>query len=397
MCASPESVAPTGPSSGDSDRLRIGLVVPGFSENERDWCIPALLNLVRRLAAEHDVAVYTLRYPYREARYEVYGARVQAFGAATARGWQRLPLLWRAIAAIARDDARQPFSILHGLWADEAGFVAAAAGRRSATPVLVSLMGGELVRLPQIGYGGQLSRSGRLLTRLSLKLADGVSAGSHALSERAAAYVPAPRRHCLPLGVDLSLFKPASVKASPADLRIVHVASLAAVKDQATLLHAFALARERLAPRPLSLHIAGDGPLRGALAGQVRRLDIADHVHFYGAVAHDRLPDFYHQGDLFALSSRYESQCMALLEAAACGLPAAGTAVGLLPQLLPAPCLAPPGDAAALAHCMVRLLQDADLRAEESRRLQARVHSEYGLEVTTSRLLAVYRRLAAAS
>ena len=32
--------------------MKIGLVVPGFSANEQDWCIPALLDYVRALAAQ---------------------------------------------------------------------------------------------------------------------------------------------------------------------------------------------------------------------------------------------------------------------------------------------------------------------------------------------------------
>jgi hypothetical protein len=70
-------------------RLNIGLVTPGFSADEADWCIPALLNLVRRLAAVHDVTVYTLRYPHHDGSYGISGARVRAFGGATIGGWQR--------------------------------------------------------------------------------------------------------------------------------------------------------------------------------------------------------------------------------------------------------------------------------------------------------------------
>ncbi|MEZ4768392.1 MAG: hypothetical protein R2844_08195 [Caldilineales bacterium] len=54
----------------------------------------------------------------------------------------------------------QPFDLLHGLWADEPGFTAAAAaGRLLHRPAAVSILGGELVGFPDITYGGQLSRS----------------------------------------------------------------------------------------------------------------------------------------------------------------------------------------------------------------------------------------------
>ena len=377
----------------EPERLNIGLVVPGFSAHEADWCIPALLNLVRCLASAHDVTVYALRYPHLERRYGVFGARVRSFGGATAGGWRRLPLLRRAITAIIADARRKPYSILHGLWADEAGFVASVAARRSGTPVLVSLMGGELARLPEIDYGVQLSHSGRLLTALSLRLANAVSAGSLQLLDEAAARISRRRLHRLPLGVDLSFFAPAALTTEASTFRIMHAASLTAVKDQNTLLEAFASARSQLAPLDISLHIAGDGPLRPALEARTHELRVAHCVRFLGALLHERLPDFYRQGHLFALSSRHESQSVALLEAAACGLPAVGMNVGLLPELLPARYLAAPGDAQGLAQAIGLVLRDNCERLKEARRLQALVSSRYGLDSTVPLLADVYRRL----
>ncbi len=378
---------------GPASRLHIGLVTPGFSAAEDDWCIPALLNLVHRLAEAHDVSVYTLRYPHHSAAYNVFGARVRALGGADKAGLHRVPLLATAIAAIRRDARRKPFSVLHGLWADEAGFVAAAAGRLCRTPALVSMMGGELVRLPQVGYGAQLSRSAPLLINAALRLAQGLSAGSRQLCQEAARTMPRRPISVLPLGVDLSLFHGAVAGASSPSLRIVHTGSLTAVKDQELLLRAFAGARLRLQPRQVALHIAGDGPLRRRLQATAGQLGVDEHVQFHGALRHDDLPAFLRQGQLFVLSSLHESQNLAFLEAAACGLPVAGTAVGLLPELIPSHYLAAPGDATALARCIVELLQDEATRQAEANRLHSLVRSQFGLESTVPALLKVYRQL----
>jgi glycosyltransferase involved in cell wall biosynthesis len=294
---------------------------------------------------------------------------------------------------IAVDNQQKPYSLLHGLWADEAGFVAALAARRSGIPSLVSLLGGELVRLPQIKYGVQLSHGGRFLTALSLRLANMISAGSPQLLENAARRVAPQRLRLLPLGVDLAMFSPAVAPPTAPPYRIMHAASLSAVKDQATLLTAFALACAEMTPLDLSLHVAGDGPMREALQAQARELGVAAKVHFRGDLPHDRLPDFYRAGHLFALSSLRESQSMVLLEAAACGLPAVGTSVGLLRELLPASCLADPGDAPSLARAIVAMLSDETRRQSEARRLQSVVSRKYGLEHTIARLDAVYREL----
>ena len=130
-----------------------------------------------------------------------------------------------------------------------------------------------------------------------------------------------------------------------------------------------------------------------ALQAQARKLGIASVVHFHGDLPHDRLPDFYRSGHLFALSSLYESQSMVLLEAAACGLPAVGTSVGLLPELLPATYLAETGDADSLARAIIALLSDETRRQTEGRRLQSLVSSNYSLDQTVPRLVDAYHGL----
>lgn len=369
-------------------RQRVGIIAPGFSVDEADWCIPALLNLVRELAQQRDVTVYTLRYPHHRRSYTVYGAQVRAFGGATAGGWRRLPLLLRAYRSILADARHQPFSVLHAFWADEAGFVATLAARRLGIPAVVSLMGGELTALRDIGYGVQLSRSGRWLTRAALQRATYVTVGSTYLQTLARSQHPTLPLYTLPLGVDTTLFHPAPAANPPDGPRLLHVASLVPVKDQHTLLHAFA--HIATAIPNATLDIIGDGPLRPQLEATARSLGLASRVHFHGERQHHELPPYYQRATLQLISSRYESQSLALLEAAACGLPTVGTAAGLLPDLLPPHCLVPPRDPTALAHAALPLLQNEFQRTTLARQLQERVAQEFTVQHTVSRLLALY-------
>lgn len=375
-------------------RLNIGLVTPGFSAGEDDWCIPALRDLVRVLARDHQVTVYALRYPHHRKQYAVFGADVRAFGGASDGGLRRLPLLGRAVMAIRRDSRRRPFSVLHGVWADEAGFAATMAGRLTRTPVLVSLMGGELVGLPDIGYGVGLSRSGRLMTRLSLQLADAVSAGSRHLQEMAMRCTDGNKVCRLPLGTDASLFRPEDSRSQEGGLRVLHVGSLSAVKDHSTLLTAFSGAVALLGSENISLHLVGDGPREALVKQEARALGIDGIVHFHGEVSHERLPAIYRSADLFVLTSRYESQNLTVLEAAACGVPVVGTATGILPELLPEQNVAPVGDAASLSRIIVRMLQDRGERQKEGQRLLRHVTGRYSLAQTVPRLLETYLHLA---
>src|SRR5512143_3053420 len=94
--------------------MKIGILIPGFSDGEQDWCIPVYLNLVRKLAQTDSVRVFALRYPPRRDHYTVYGAQVYTIGGhASMAGVQRWILLTRTVAAIVRQHRHQPFDVLH--------------------------------------------------------------------------------------------------------------------------------------------------------------------------------------------------------------------------------------------------------------------------------------------
>ena len=369
--------------------MKIGIVVPGFSADEADGCIPALLDLVRAAREAHAVRVFALRYPPRRSRYDVHGAQVHALGGGTASGPGRLPLLARALARIVAEGRRDPFDVLHAFWADEPGVLAVAAGRLLGVPAVVSVAGGELVGVADIGYGGQLGRASRWMTDRSVAGADRVAVGSRAMA-RAVEQRTGSSPLLLPLGVDTGRFSPdprRDHRRRPGPVRLLHVGSLSPVKDQATLLHAFA----RVAERPdVALDVAGEGPLRGSLEALGARLGIGDRVTFLGAVPHDRLPELYRAADLFVLSSRHESQSLAALEAAACGTPAVGTAVGVIPELVPPDLAAPPGDAGALAGAILRLVEDDEARRRLRESQRAVVEDRFSLGGTIERLASLY-------
>jgi glycosyltransferase involved in cell wall biosynthesis len=374
---------------------RIGIVTPGFSASESDWCIPALLDLVRTLAREDDVRVFPLRYPHTRAPYTVFGARVSPLGAAQRRGLWRVPLYLRALSTLSAEAAARPFDVLHALWADEPGALAVLAGRQLNVPVVVSILGGELCHLPDIGYGGQRGLVDRRLTASALHLAQRVTVGSRGFRERELLRRPTLQWRVLPLGVDTTRFSPGPPAPSAPPLRgnprLLQVASLLPVKDQATLLRAFALLVRRMPSAHLS--IAGDGPLRDRLSAQALELGIAERVSFLGAVPHDELPDLYRQADVFVLSSRFESQGMAVLEAAASGCPTVGTAVGVVPELEGGARVVAPANAEALAAALVEVLGDEETRRRMGGAALRIAREKFSLETTVAGFRALYDEL----
>jgi glycosyltransferase involved in cell wall biosynthesis len=367
--------------------MRVGLLTPGFSASEADWCIPAQLDLVRALARDHDVRIFALRYPHERHRYRVYGAEVHAFGAAQRGGLHRALAWARAIVGLLREHRRRPFDVLHALWAHEPGFLAAVAGRLTRTPVVVSVLGGELVDLPGIDYGGGRGALNRRLIPIALGAASRVTVGStflKGIAEEAGRWDE--RWRLWPLGVDSERFRPGppSAPAFVLDGRpaLLHVGSLVPVKDQATLLRAFVAARPRLPEA--RLHFVGDGPERGRLEALAADRGIRDVVRFHGALPHEGLADLYRQADVFVLSSRFESQAMAVLEAAASGCRVVGSAVGVVPEVTSAG--VPPGDAPALAAAIVRAAGEPRPTEDAGAALRAR----FGLETAVARLRGLY-------
>ena len=348
-------------------------MVPGFSADAADWCIPALRHLVRTLVTADDVRVIAVRYPYRADRYPIEGAEVIALGGAAARGARTATLWQHALSTIAAEHRRRPFDVLHAFWATESGLLAAIAGRTLRVPTLVSLAGGELVALHDIGYGDQRVARERLKVAASLRLATTVTVGSEMLMTLARRHVAASKLHRAPLGVDTDLFFPSGEVSSAR--RYVHVGALTPVKDQATLLQAFAKL-----PRDASLDMVGDGPLRGALSKLASDLGVASRVCFRGEVDHSALPPVYRDAAAFVLPSRHEAQGMVALEAAACGVPIVGTRVGVLPEITSS--VVPLGAAELLAQAM----------AAAHRSAADVVDREFSLQVCTDRLRALYAK-----
>lgn len=375
--------------------MKIGLVVPGFSADVEDWCIPALRDLVQRLASSDQVRVVSVRYPGRAGRYRLFGAEIIALGGGPRQGRRSLPVWGGVLRTLAAEHRRDRFDLLHAFWANETGALTALAGRVLGIPSVMSLAGGEMVGLRDIGYGGQLVRTERWKARTAMALARLVTAGSRYLLDLAARKAPggvSGKLRLAPLGVDLNLFHPGHTATAQPQLRLVHVGSLVPVKDQGTLLQA--LARMRAGGLPVRLEVAGRGPMEGRLRKLAEQLGLEDAVTFVGEVPHHELPRFCQGASLCVQSSRHEAQGMAVLEAAALGIPLVGTGVGVLPELAPDAAVSVPArDHDAMAEAAAQLLGDPDRLAGTGEAARRRVESEFELGRAARRFRDIYSEI----
>jgi glycosyltransferase involved in cell wall biosynthesis/ubiquinone/menaquinone biosynthesis C-methylase UbiE len=348
--------------------VKVGLIVPGgFGSGGEGNTMPALAALVDELVVRHEVHVFAFASP-KPADHMLGGAHIHHVeypwlpsGTGLARRGAVFGRLgWQLAHEILRLSAPRPFEVLHAFWANEPGLLGGLIGRALKVPVVLSLGGGEAVFIPSIGYGGAGTTLGRTLGDLAFRLADEITAGTEFARSFLAARVAA-RTLVIPLGIAWRNLDASPLRPPGPPWRLLHVASLNRVKDQKTLLAAF----KQVVDRGLDvvLDCVGEDTLHGEVQSLAGSLGLAPRVNFHGFLSEDRLAPFYRGAHLLVLSSRYESQGVVILEAAATGLPTVGTAVGLLPALAPAGArCVDPGDAAALADIVAQLLGDEGSR-----------------------------------
>ncbi len=368
--------------------MRISLVVPGgVDRSGRERIIPALLWLIERLARRHEVTVFALGQEKEPGQWNLCGARIVDLG----RG-RHLPIPGISVALrirqLRRAIGRAHFDIVHAFWASPSGFLASMAFHRR-TPLLVSLAGGELAAIPEIGYGCALITRERMKVAHAIRRADAVTAASDPMV-RAAANVGCTAS-LVPLGVDSAGFLPPLPRAANEELRLLHIGSLNRVKDQATLLRAFAEAKLRVPG--MILDIIGEDTLGGEVQANAARLGLTGSVCFHGWLPTDQVRLFLQRADLFIISSLHEAGPVALVEAAACRVPTVGTAVGHVIDGSPERCLAVPvGDPFALAEAIVALAVDSDRRLRMGEAALAWA-ARNDADATAARFEAIYQRL----
>ncbi|XP_073473045.1 phosphatidylinositol N-acetylglucosaminyltransferase subunit A [Aquarana catesbeiana] len=81
--------------------------------------------------------------------------------------------------------------------------------------------------------------------------------------------------------------------------------------------------------------IGGEGPKRIILEEVRERYQLHDRVRLLGALGHHEVRNVLVEGDIFLNTSLTEAFCMAIVEAASCGLQVVSTRVGGIPEVLP--------------------------------------------------------------
>lgn len=221
--------------------------------------------------------------------------------------------------------------------------------------------------------------------RRTVRRSDAISyVTSHTLQRRYPARTDATTTNYSSVQLPSAAFISSPRKVNPDGRVVVAVGTQSQMYKGHDLLIA-AAAELRRRGEPIRVQLVGDGRCQGQLREQAKRLGIADAVDFLGQLpAGPRIRDVLDSADLFVMPSRTEGLPRALIEAMARGMPALGTRVGAIPELLEPPELIDPGSASALADAISVLLRD-ERRREDLSHANLKRSRDYADEVLRER------------
>jgi glycosyltransferase involved in cell wall biosynthesis len=300
------------------------------------------------------------------------------------KAWVRVAILLRRLDA----------PLVHVQTASRGSFwrktVVCLMARAAGRPYLVHLHGGGFSRF----YESETGPLGRRLIRSTLAHAALVIALSEEWRERLLRICPTARIEILHNAVKIPDQAQRRPRPEPTLLFLGHLLPDKGIYD---LVRAFAQVSASIPGATLMLGGVGQTDSLQQLATE---LGIRERVQLPGWLGPESKSAAFAASTLFLLPSYHEGMPMALLEAMSWGLPVIATPVGGIPQLVTHEVnglLVAPGDVAALAAAITRLLGDPALRERLGNAARTTIASRFSLDDALARLSSIYHRFGLAA
>lgn len=205
---------------------------------------------------------------------------------------------------------------------------------------------------------------------------------------------PADSVHRIYNGLDLSEFGRADFSSTPP--LIIAVGRLIPKKGFGNLIRACALLAER--GKSFRCEIIGEGPLENELRKQIDELRLQNNVELPGAKPQTQLRRRLTAANVFVLPSVIDADGgmdnlpTVIMEAMATGLPVVSTNIGGIPEMVvenETGFLVEPGDAAAMADAIGKIINDRPLAQKLGRAGYERARTLFSIEKNARELFAL--------
>ncbi|HEX6864137.1 MAG TPA: glycosyltransferase [Thermoanaerobaculia bacterium] len=307
-----------------------------------------LRHLLRSGEVESKVVAPSAWFPSGSARFGAWSV----FGRVPARGERHgisilhphyllVPKLGMILAPLAMALAARPalarmirkgfdFDVIdaHYLYPD--GVAAAILGFWLDKPVIVSVLGDDVITLPRF-------RLPRRMILWAVNRCAGVTSVCQALKDRLVEVgAPEEKIRVVLHGVDPALFQPVDREAVRRRLGLAGRVLLSV--GHLTKRKGHHLAVQALPELPdTTLLVVGDGWMAGELLELARSLGVEDRVRLLGHVEQEDLKEYYGAADALVLASSREGIANVLIESMACGTPVIATSVWGTPEAVSVP------------------------------------------------------------
>ena len=383
--------------------LRIAVITSSYPRYPGDPTAPFVKSICEHLVKlGHDVAVVapydplvdhkeTEIVPVKRFRY-IWPARFHVMGhARSLEGDLRLRLsaytmlpffLIGAFFALFKITAKQKSQAVHAHWVLPNGLVGAFVARLRGIPLIISLHGSDIY----VAKGNPFFAA---ISRWILSQARAVTACSPELKQDAIRLGSPQNTILLPWGADPDLFTPElkTDNLSKHDTGKIIIASagrLVSKKGFHNLLTAFSMVIQEYPNAQLIL--SGDGPEREHLELYAVTSGVGANITFTGKVTWYQMPKFLANVEIFVLPSirdgrgNVDGLPTVLLEAMSSGAAVIASDIGGTSLVISDGengLLVPPGDVQALAHAILRLITNKEMRVNMGQSARDSVLEKY--------------------
>lgn len=304
--------------------------------------------------------------------------------------WQIPFFLTAQLCALRKIIRQERIDVIHAHWLIPQGLVAAIYKKffNHRIRVVCTSHGSDLMALKGFLFNG--------IKKFTIRQSDRVTVVSNVLKEEVRRLVPAVSVEVLPMGVDLTLFTPAryseEIKRKYAinGPFLLFVGRLSEEKGVEYLLNAMPEIIRSVSS--VKLVVVGNGVMEEYLRKMCVDLNIQQRVVFAGAMTHEALPPYYATADILIGPSLREGFGLAFVEALACGCAVVASDLPGIADIIvdekTGLCFRP-GDSPDIAHHIIRLLKDTNLRQMVRRQGREHVIAKFGWDGIVQR----YRQL----